>query len=75
MYSAQGTVLPTPEREYTKGMTIRKDDRVTGDNGKWTATVLEIRDTPDGQSAKVRRDDRKAASWYWVSQLTAGVQS
>ena len=49
---------------------IRKGSQVTGDNGKWTATVVEIRDTPNGQSAKVRRTDRKVASWYWVNQLT-----
>lgn len=74
MYSARGVVFPTPQGEYIRGMMIRKDDRVTGDNGKWAATVVEIRETPNGQSVKIRRDDRKVASWYWVSQLVK-VQS
>jgi hypothetical protein len=35
--------------------------------------IIELRNTPNGQSVKVKLDDAKAASWYWVTQITAEV--
>lgn len=43
------------------GTRVRKDGR--------TGTILETRNTPNGQSAKVKMDDRKIASWYWIKDL------
>jgi hypothetical protein len=43
--------------------------RITNLKGTRTGTLVEIRETPDGTSAKVRWDDRKIASWMWLRDI------
>lgn len=46
---------------------------VTAKDGSWTGILVETRTVEcEGQtleSVKVRRTDRKMASWYWMSQV------
>jgi hypothetical protein len=47
---------------------MQPGDRIAKDSQ--TGTLIELKNTPNGISAKVRLDNRKIASWYWAKDLT-----